>query len=112
MAMSESEAWSYLAKIWSEEYRVARGSVVKGGNTLPGLCDSVVYLKRCGLITAKMATAMLTALAKEPPHGGQYGFVWPRTVEGARQRAAFCRRMARATAQRTTETKAKATAKT
>jgi hypothetical protein len=109
MAMSEAEAWVYLAMMWNEEYQAKRACVQRGGNTLPGLCDSVVYLKRCGHITTKIATAMLTAIAKEPPQGGQYGFVWPRTVEGARQRVQFCRRMARATARATTTTEAKAT---
>jgi hypothetical protein len=108
VVMNTSKAWLHLEKMWNEQYQASRRGVVDEGVTLFGLCDSVVHLKWNGLITGKTAKGMLAALAKEPPRGGQNGWVWPRTVEGARQRALFCRQMAQATVRRTTRTKTKA----
>jgi hypothetical protein len=104
--MSESEAWSFLAGMWARAARAETHKAKYRGGTFYGLCEGVSDLLWDGRITRATAKAMRGAIAKEPPQGGRNGFVWPRTVDGARTRAAFCRRMARATAQRTTKAKA------
>jgi hypothetical protein len=106
--MSESEAWSYLARMWARAVRGGTHEVRSQGRTLRGLCEGVSVLLWNGRITLKVSGAMHAAITKEPPQGGRNGFVWPRTVDGARQRAAFCRQMAQATVRRTTRAKTKA----
>ena len=99
--MSEREAWVYLAPLWDKP-TMAGGvayAIIYFGDRAEGLCGSVFLLWYHGLISNRTRNAMgkqIKAVPKTIPglHAPDL-YAWPRNLAGAKQRAAFCRRMAR-----------------
>jgi hypothetical protein len=87
--MTEQEAWLTLALLWDVAYEAPDESVVvyfADGKRAHGLCGSISLLP--GLTGEQRATMN----AKVALPDGSYR--WPLTLEGAAQRAAFCREQA------------------
>lgn len=91
--LTEREAWLLLAEWWSGKLRTDDDGdtlMVGGKWGCYGLCSSIVLLSSTGRISQEIQESMRRKLGEVP--GSDYR--WPQTLAGARQRAAFCRRMA------------------
>jgi hypothetical protein len=85
--MTEREAWLDLAELWDVPFTENDSVVVAfGQQRAHGLCGSISLLP--GLTDEQRATMF----AKVALPDGSYR--WPLTLEGAAQRAAFCREQA------------------
>jgi hypothetical protein len=85
--MNEREAWLDLAELWDVPFGEDDSLVVAfGAQRAHGMCGSITLLP--GLTDDQRATMF----AKVALPDGSYR--WPMTVEGAAQRAAFCREQA------------------
>jgi len=79
--MTEHEAWLKLGRVFA---RVARGET--GDPTLSsGLC----YQMEALALSLRQRLSMLSKI-----NTGGLLYRWPLTIEGARERASFCRRQA------------------
>lgn len=89
---TEPRAWLYLAQQWDRAKLNARGSACTQfrGVACLCLCASLIELDNHGLISEAMRRTMCACAT--PRHGG---LRWATTIHGARQRAAFCRKMAK-----------------
>ncbi len=87
-------AWLYLAKKWDKPTKDTDGDscVVIGKENSCGLCHSISDMSRAGIIDPGLVTLMLDAIRELMGDSG--GWRWRTTRAGARQRAAFCRKMA------------------
>ena len=98
--MSKRKAWLYLSKLWGATN--APHVMIDFGHRKVhciGLCDGVNILLETGQITRDVYRAMhkeITAAIRSNcgDLSVPLGFGWTRDVTGARQRAAFCRKMA------------------
>ena len=82
--MNEKEAWLFAAETWD-------------GPDWPkhGLCTSISRMYKSELISRRVSDSMLVRVQNEPFHGLESDlYKWPRTSEGAKQRAQFCREQA------------------
>ena len=90
------EAWLYLAELWDKPqiygddvpYAVLRHDLYS-----MCLCHSVTDLWHAGLISLGTGRWMKGIVLSIPRRDGS-AFRWARDIEGARQRAAFCREQA------------------
>ena len=94
---TEKQAWLWLAKKWDRPYQISRGewAVMRtnGGNL--GLCPCISKLHfEFEWIDESAYWRMKNTLTVLPFVRDNFKF--PTTRHGARQRAAFCRKMARA----------------
>lgn len=92
--MSEREAWLHLAKAWTEPFTDDGDVCVIDQTGLGfnfGLCHCIEDLEMYDFISIAVETRMLN---KIPARSEDDDYCWPLTVEGAGQRAAFCRKMA------------------
>ena len=89
--ITEKEAWLMLAKLWDRSLSInpalTPGAMING-IVRTGLCSSIVSLFYAALITLQQMHDMKAKLPCVRR------FVWPTTVEGAKERVAFCRKMA------------------
>jgi hypothetical protein len=84
---AEREAWLKLAETWDKPDPFPAGGVwIKEYGSL-GLCGSISAL--FDGVNQDMHARMISKIPKRTTL-----FVWPRTEEGAKQRAAFCREQA------------------
>jgi len=102
--MSEKQAWLWLAGKWDKaKLRDDCGgfnyfSVIWRACLYTGLCDMLRRMKSLGVLTEDDYLRMRDKIP-EPTHyyhGDLVAWSWPNTANGAKRRAAFCRRMARA----------------
>lgn len=100
--MTESQAWAFLAKLWAKKNHFFDGDgdvfVQLDGDKgqRHGICDCIGKLNDMGRLTVRTECKMRDRIGDHPAY--ELGeFVWPLTTSGARSRAAFCRRMAKAT---------------
>lgn len=101
---TESEAWTYLAKLWSKS--VLRGPyhlhyvVDIGGDTAAGLCSCVLLLEfNRRILRNPTATSMNRRIFSHKNYVAPYKHIWPtKTKRGAIARANFCRKMAKVSA--------------
>ncbi len=91
--MTEREAWLFLADKWDNvEGDEHPRYVVVNGYEAAGLCPCIDSLESADDITPPVAAFML---AKIPKKRDSHDACWPFTEEGAKARAAFCRKQAR-----------------
>lgn len=99
--MGEREAWLWLAEIWETRTNTgafSRTYVEVAGMRCTGLCTCISSLYDDDTISWDVACRMR---AKVPPSPDQCDYVWPRTLAGAKQRAAYCREMANQLSEKT-----------
>jgi hypothetical protein len=94
--MTEKEAWLYLADVWSEPKQCDDGTW-RCRNYTPGLCVSIGYLDDQAIISVETLYSMGAKIREyraqlADVHWSAY--LWPRTEEGAKQRAEFCKTQA------------------
>jgi hypothetical protein len=108
LVMNEADAWTYLAEAWMNAYRSRRRTATGPEHRRwYGLCAGVGYLRAQRWISRRTYQAMIRTLNDTTARSGRKDcFAWPSTVEGARARALFCRRMARRAARRTASAEA------
>lgn len=86
---TEYQAWTYLARRWDVAAQGGQREALILRRQHLGLCGSLRHLYH----QARITSIVLTEMESRIPRGGA-AYVWPMTVRGARQRAAFCRKMA------------------
>lgn len=94
--MTESKAWGYLAKCWGKAYKtefVYYASILG----VSGLCRSCQVLDDTGKISFKVKQSMICKIAKLPNRNLWSAYKWSFKRSGAKARANFCRKMAKAT---------------
>lgn len=89
---TEYRAWKYLAQRWDIAARSKRATAKVFSKDCSGVCYALLQLCRMRLISKQTLAEMLRKVPWTV-----VGFVWPLTPEGAKQRAEFCRRMAKET---------------
>ena len=89
-SLSLAEAWEYAARLWDEP-KATPGyeAIVHVQRDSFGLCVMLWKMFGEDLISFDLYSQMMSAV---PEHGSR--FLWPTTLEGAKQRAAFCREQA------------------
>lgn len=102
--MSSAEAWEYLAKLWSEPWKDCKGFVsvrVFKESLCYGLCGCLADMVQCNLLSRRTASNMLRSIegrkgipTKLPSGDITTGYIWPLTIEGAKERVSFCQAMA------------------
>jgi len=106
--LAEPEAWAYLATGWespivSSDYGYAPhrwtgyayAYITIGGVDCIALCESVDALRATHRISHETRSAMRAMIDRSSGIAGRYaGFYWPTHPDGAKKRAAFCRRQA------------------
>lgn len=98
--MSEREAWLDLAAAWRAakrcEYDCCFTALVCGDDSVGGICEAIGVLTLRERITRAVERRMRARVeAKRKALGGDRGdYLWPDNEQGARERAAFCRRQA------------------
>lgn len=96
--MTEKQAWSYLADRWGKakpDKDGEPGSMINGVHDYC-LCHSVMTMLAYEMITHSMQMDMSSSIsATVDPYNG-WPYMAPLTKAGAKRRAAFCRRMAKA----------------
>jgi hypothetical protein len=97
LQMSESEAWTYLAEVWTNAYRARRCRAAGPDDQIwTGLCEGVDYLRAKRRITRQTYQVMIRTLKDMVVRSGRNDcLAWPLTIKGAQHRARFCRQMAR-----------------
>ena len=99
------QAWMYLETIWSYPVSIPGRNVTSRSGS-HGLCGDIMKMWVDGTISDNTRRTLLTAIDHIPrektllygpvlPFDVQpFGFVWPCTLEGARQRVEFCHQQA------------------
>ncbi len=88
--MSEKEAWLKIAEAWDRATKCNCCSdyfAHFGDNEANGLCESIDHV-----VPERRESMKAPIKALLPKHNV---FVWPKTLDGAKHRAAFCRKMAK-----------------
>jgi len=87
---TEAEAWLEIARVFAQAIKLHPTRIA----AYQGICRQAMDADR---VSRELAWAIAQrALPKEwKNHGRGPRFRWPRTVEGARKRIAFCRRQIR-----------------
>ncbi len=96
--MTELEAWKYLAKVWAggEESEYGLHQVLINGNYLEDcLCLCTWRMKQQGMIYAYIERQMDKKIGNEKIRLGAGNYIYDRDAEGAKKRAALCRKFAR-----------------
>lgn len=98
--LTQKQAWLHLAAIWSEPLGRKGMAYVHipgaGTTTYLGLCTSIGALARIGKISTAINRSMRKKIDMEMLRRGPgMLYLWPWTVEGAKSRAAFCRKQAK-----------------
>jgi len=101
--MTSAETWEYLAKLWSNPWLGCNGFVsvrVFDKSVCYGLCGCLTDMVESKLLSRRTASNMLRSIEKmekgiptKLPPGT--GYLWPLTIEGAKERVAFCQAMAK-----------------
>lgn len=102
MIDTEKRAWLVCAALWDEpetdeHEKHSAWVVVEEPRVAYGLCGTIAQLWNAQMITGEVAVRMkmvLQDVKKEDVSGGSAGFYWPTDVDGAKMRAAFCRKCA------------------
>lgn len=93
--MTEREAWLYCADLWDSPFVDTDGGcwVYANGCKSMGLCSTICWMfeEESALYQAMLDKIGLLAASMDRDHEN---FLWSIDTEGARQRAAFCRRQA------------------
>lgn len=102
--MTSAEAWEHLAKLWSEPWKGYKGFacvIIRTRSACFGLCGCIENLLIEGLISKEVERSMVRSIKRlEKPdnlESSDYklvGYFWPLTMEGAKERSAFCQAMA------------------
>lgn len=101
MPLTESQAWNYLRRKWSKPSpylvhgKTLYGVFIRRGRPMSrGLCSCLGSMSIKGIITYRTYLDMLIRVQRVSCNGEQRltGFKWPRTKQGAQQRAGFCER--------------------
>lgn len=89
--------WLYIAATWDnpvcnliDEYE----AYTVPGLFSSGICGSISRLNDVGYISTTQERSLMKRLQKHPNRESCL-YLWPRTLEGAKERAAFCRAQAR-----------------
>lgn len=94
--MTERAAWLYLARCWDaavpDKY-FGRAALI-GNYRADGICYSICALNWFEKVAQAGKRRMDKMMAENRPKDTPHTFWWPRTVAGAKKRAAFCRKMA------------------
>ena len=97
--MTEKECWDYLSKAenWEKIPRKAHGFdyllYVPRGSNVPGLCLSLFFLKRSGLISTIIRRRMGKKINKHHPFGG---YIWSNVSRhGNYRRRMWCKKQAK-----------------
>jgi hypothetical protein len=96
--MTERAAWLYLAKRWDKAVLGGDGDAmvrINTDRTIVCLCDSILRLQMDERIDVFTESCMVDRIQRLPNINQSSSYKWPRTLRGARSRAAFCRRMAK-----------------
>jgi hypothetical protein len=106
--MTEREAWEYLAVAWEQAKPDFEGDYTAkvGSEEAIGLCGSFTLLRMHHLISLDTKYAMMEKIQAQRSKllegtnftdyvkAAMYRYLWPRTLDGAKARAEFCRRCA------------------
>ena len=105
MQMTEIEAWKFLAGKWSNAKRfyLFVGIVIHddydydnsydGEMVCEGICESAAALLNEGMISVETYRNMKNKLNCYQLEYNICGYWWPRNLEGAAERAKFCKEM-------------------
>lgn len=95
------EAWDELAVMWDSPKKTVGGRVyIENSLNLfdiheCGICDTIRLLHQQNKITQTTRAQLEDATPPASRENLNYPYKWPRTLEGAKQRAAFCREQAK-----------------
>lgn len=97
--MDQRQTWRYLAKKWDKPERFYGECIVhlyKDYNSF-GLCNSLKCLYLDEQISSKVRESMRELMFKHRPHNSRRfsTYWWRNDLTGAKQRAEFCRKMAK-----------------
>lgn len=98
--MTERQAWLLIAKAWDKPRVFTDDGVLIYFATIwkykyCGLCPCVYVMEENERIDEFTRNSMLTKIESETrKKGAHHPFIWPTTLSGAYQRAAFCRKQA------------------
>ena len=94
---TEAETWEALARAIERGGRVHPRLSCRWGQarTWGGLCSALDALRWIADMPDEQHRAMALRVASHGPPKGLDAYRWPLTPAGDRQRAAFCRRMAK-----------------
>ncbi len=102
--MTEKQAWLKLAKMWDEaRVDASTGLSAPTGSDSCGLCPCI-YLDIGDLLSCDVTESMIAKIEELPSLNCQ-GFRWKTNLEGAKSRAAFCRKQAALLAKRKAKVK-------
>lgn len=91
--MTEREAWLWIAKDFRKPKYEPYLSKTCSESGYAGICGIINAMMRDVFISLRMCAIMKSKVGKYKPN--VYGYKWPTTYKGARQRVAFCLKMAR-----------------
>lgn len=95
--MNEAQAWTFLADKWdnaSPSGVLPIPLIDAAGYTSSCLCYSIMYLKFSEKIDSFAHLSMRDKIRAYGNSINGFGYYWPRNMEGAKQRAEFCRKQA------------------